>query len=140
MRYLVLAALLAATPAIAAEPEYEIAFYYQPDSTGKNTLNKSIQLEDGELQIEESRNDGNNRFVERDATAEEADRIKTFVMQRIRDFEFVATDDLDAPKVEIRIEVNGNTREIEVEEIYAAGSVPALYLDIQKEFFNSAFE
>ena len=128
-----------AAAAAAADREIEITFYYQPDDTGRNTLNKSIEIDGDELTIEESRNDGANRYIERDATADEIALVETFVRQRIEAFEFKTTDRLDAPKVEIKFEFDGETRSIEVEEQYAAGEVPKTYIDLQKRFFEDLF-
>jgi hypothetical protein len=131
--------LFAATPALAGGEEYKIEFYLQPDSGGRGTLNKTVELDDRELTIEESRHDGNNRYLERDATDAEVRMIRRLVRERITQFEMEAGEEVDKPRVRIKFEFEGEDRGIEVEEHYPAGKVPAAYVTLQEFFFDSAF-
>ena len=141
MRFLTIALLiLFASPSHAAEGEFELKLYLQPDDTGQNTLNKSVRLRDGKLKIEESRNDGPNRLVRREATDTEIKLLTSFISQRLKSFDLVATEDQDMPRVEIQFEFDGNSKTIELEEYYAIGGVPAAYVDFQKAFFEDAFK
>ena len=48
MRFIILAlAFFVSLPVVAAEGEFELKLYLQPDTTGQNTLNKSVRLRDG---------------------------------------------------------------------------------------------
>ena len=140
----ILAAGLAA-PALGQQEfpedaEISIELYLQPDDTGENTLNKSVELEIDELTIEESRPEGENRYVERAPTAEETRRLMQLVYERTRGFELTADEGVDAPKVEVQIEFDGGSRSFEVEEEYPVGEVPQIYLDLQAMFFEDSFE
>ncbi|MEL6362948.1 MAG: hypothetical protein AAFR21_17900 [Pseudomonadota bacterium] len=128
------------TPALADDLEFEITFYLQPDSTGQNTLNKSIQIEGDEVTIEESRNEGRNRYVERKATSAEIALVEKLVRARIAGFDVAGAERPDAPRVEVEFEVDGGATTLEIEEIYPAGSVPDAYVDLQKVFFEDVFE
>ena len=139
----ILAAAFVAVSAAAAQAsdyEIEVKFYLQPDDTGQNTLNKSVEIDGDELTIEESRAEGNNRYIERTATADEIKFLEAFVRERINKFELAPTERLDAPKVEVAVEFDGNTRVIEIEEEYAVGQVPKHYLLLQERFFNDTFK
>lgn len=133
-------ALFLTFPALAEDLEFEITFYFQPDDTGNNTLNKSIEIDGDELTIEESHNDRPNRYEEREATEDEIAYVRSLVEERITGFEFAEGEDVDAPKVEIEFEFESGNRSIEVEEVYAAGSVPDEYMALQKRFFEDQFE
>ena len=140
MRFIIFAlAFFVSLPVVAAEGEFELKLYLQPDNTGQNTLNKSVRLRDGKLKIEESRNDGPNRLVRREATEAEIKILTSFISERLKSFELTATDDQDMPRVEVQFEFDGNSKTIELEEYYAIGGVPAAYVDFQKIFFEEVF-
>ena len=143
MRCLVMFACVAlaavAAPASAQDREVEISFYFQPDSSGENTLNTSVEIDGDEITIEESRNDGANRYVERDATADEIALIEEFVRARIAAIDLTEAERPDQPRVEIQFEFDAGARTIEVEEIYPAGAVPEDYIALQERFFEGVF-
>ncbi len=141
MRFFVMVcALLLAWPALAAESEFEMTLYLQPDDTGQNTQNKSVKLRGDQIRIEESQENVPNRVVKRTATAEEMELLRTLISERIKAIELTAAERLDMPRVEIQFEFDGNTRAIEIEEYYPIGGVPEVYIAVQELFFDDPFK
>ncbi len=139
LRTILATALLLPSPALSQDFEIEISFYLQPDRTGQNTENKSVALDGSELTIEES-GEPHNRYVERDATAEEAALLIELVRTRLAAVKFVGAERPEPPYVEVQFEFDGETRTAEVEEIYPLGAVPTAYVALQRRFFDAAFE
>ena len=119
--------------------ELNVTFYLQPDSTGNNTQNKSIEYRRGRIEIEESGED-RNRLEKFDADTDDVEALLGLIKGRIEGFEFAAAEDFDPPYVEVQFEFDGDARTIEMEEVYPAGKVPAELLDLQKKYFESVFE
>lgn len=139
MRVLILVLLVLGLPAAAQDVELEISFYLQPDGSGQNTRNKSIELDDGEVTIEESGEDS-NRYVERAATPEEIALITGLIKARFAAMDFTGAPRLDPPYIEVQFEFDGNIRKVEVEEVYPLGALPPAYLALQRRFFEDVFE
>ena len=143
------AALLAASVSLVAHAptnaddlrgvELNVTFYLQPDSTGNNTQNKSIEYRRGRIEIEESGED-RNRLEKFDADEDDVAALLALIKGRIQGFEFSAAEDFDPPYVEVEFEFDGDARTIEMEQVYPTGKVPAELLDLQKKYFNSVFE
>ncbi len=106
---------------------------------GKKTLNKSIELDEDELTIEEN-GETRNRYVERVATDAEADAIRAFVLSSFAGMELVASEDVDYPHVEVQVEFESGSAEAELTRIYPSGEVPPSVMDIQRLFFETQFE
>lgn len=139
MLRLALAFMVLATPAWGQDYELEITFYLQPDATGQNTQNKSIQLEDGALTIEESGIE-RNRYIEREATEAEIALITDLIRDRFAAVEFRGAERVRPPYIEVQFEFDGNTLSVEVEEVYTTGNLPSAYLALQRIFFEEPFE
>ena len=139
MRFWVaIAALMAASGAAAQDFEIEIAFYLQPDSSGGKTENRSIKLEDGELELE-AHNSVEDVYTERDATAEEVEFLVALTKERFAAVEFVAGPRIDYPLVEVQLEFDGNNVAMELEYEFPVGDVPDVFVDLQERFFAGAF-
>lgn len=125
----------------AQNAEFEIRFYLQPDSTGDNTLNKSVEIDDDlELTIEESRNEGRNRYIERDATPDEISAIETLIRERLAAYSTQVQERPDYPRIEVGLEIDSGAVTLEIEEHYPLGALPAAYLALQDRFFEDRFE
>ncbi len=137
---LIAAAMICATGALSAQ-EYEVTLYLQPDRTGNNTLNKSVELdlEDGEITIEES-GETANRYEDRDVTEGEAAAVIAFVETGIAGLDLSLGEQPDYPRVEVQVEIDTGTTIIEIESHYPAGAVPGDVLDFQRAFFEDIFE
>lgn len=124
--------------AIAAQGEgieYEIALYLQPDRTGQNTQNKSIELDEDEVTIEES-GETQNRYVERDASAGEASAIGDFVATFFEGLELAPSEDVAYPHVEVQVEFQTGAMEAELTRVYPVGGVPPEVVALQRQFFE----
>ena len=130
---------LAAGSSVAGEVEFEIVLYLQPDGTGQSTENKSVELDEGELTIEES-GETRNRYDKRDATAKEAAAIEAFIMTAFQTFAFRPTEDVPYPHVEVQVEFKTGASEAEITRIYPSGALPAEVMEIQDAFFNDRFD
>ena len=130
---------VAGTVAQADDIEYEITLYLQPDRSGANTQNKSIELEGDELTIEES-GEARNRYDEREATKREMRAIIAFVEGAVQNVDLTQAPKPDYPHIEVQVEVQTGATELEVTRIYPAGALPADVMDIQNRFFETVFE
>jgi hypothetical protein len=141
MRYVVPVWLMvAALPGMAAAQDFEIAFsfYLQPDSSGANTENRFIKLEDGELQLE-AHNAVENLYTDRDATRDEVDDLIALAQAQVASVAFAAGPRIDYPHVEVQIEFDGNNVAMELDYVFAPGTVPQVFVDLQERFFADAF-
>ncbi len=130
---------LAATVAAADEVEYEIVLYLQPDRSGQNTQNKSIELDGDELTIEES-GEVSNRYEERAPTEIEVEAIIAFAENGFEGLDFAPTAEVNYPKVEVQIEIKTESLEAEVTRSYRSGALPEAVMGIQAMFFDTAFD
>lgn len=131
-------AVMLAGATSAQEYEIEFSFYMQPDSSGSNTENRSIKLEEGELELE-AHNAVEEVYIERDATAEEIDYLVALARTQFTEIEFVAGPRIDPPYVEVEVAFDGNNVSMELEYEFARGDVPDMFVDLQKRFFAGAF-
>lgn len=132
-------ATMVVTGAVADEIEYEIVLYLQPDRTGQNTQNKSVELDGDEITIEES-GETQNRYEEREPKRREAKAVREFVEDAFKGLKIEGTEDIDYPYIEVQVEFQSGTTEAEITRIYPIGGLPKDVMKIQEMFFNDSFE
>ncbi|MEM1131044.1 MAG: hypothetical protein AAGH83_11060 [Pseudomonadota bacterium] len=121
------------------EIEYEIVFYFQPDRTGENTQNKSIELDADTLTIEES-GEAANLLIERAPTEAEAAQIESFVRKAFENLTLAPSAEIDDPYIEVQVEFKTGAMEAELARTYPAGALPEDVLSLQRLFFEDAFQ
>lgn len=125
-------------PVAAQDYEIEISFYLQPDGTGSNTENRSIALEDGEIEIEGHNADESVRATPA-ATPEEIADLTALVAARFASLALTAAPDLDYPYIEVQIEFDGGATAAEIEYLFPPGGVPQDLVALQSRYFSGAF-
>mgnify|MGYP001827089892 CR=1 FL=1 len=60
--------------------------------------------------------------------------------ERVSAFDFSVAERVNAPRVEIQFEFDGDHQSLEVEDFYPAGAVPEDLVNFQKMFFEDIFE
>lgn len=138
MRAAVLALALTG-PAAAQGVEVEIQVLWEPDGTGERTENVSVHYEDGEIEIEENAGD-NHRYVEREARPGEGEALVNLVRARLAWFDWAGGPEVDPPYLVLRIELEGESRELELEERYPVGGVPPELTDLMARYFETVWE
>lgn len=128
-----------ALPAAAGDYEITLELRFQPDDTGARTENKEVQFDGDGITIEEN-GPGLRVYEERPATAEDGRLLEAFLRERFAAVEFAGGERVRRPSVEVKIEFDGETREVEITETYPAGDVPAAVVALQRRFFSAAFE
>ena len=117
-----------------AEEELEIEFRYWPDRSG-NVVDQYLDVEEDEMEI--SQVDG-ARDVDIDS--------ETFRELRAAVVAFVGGaipeegDVVPPPFVEVKMEYQSNSIEIEVARFYAEGQVPEDLVALQRQYFETVFE
>ncbi len=137
----ILMALLAAWPGLAAADAAEWGFElrFQPDDTGMSTTSKSVRLEDGELEIEES-GETRDRLVERNATDAEAALLMALVTEALAAVRLEPGGGVARPHVEVILEWESGDTEVEITRLYPAGAVPADIVAAQRAFFETVYD
>lgn len=118
-----------------AEREVEIEFRFQPDSSGKETRNQGIKVEDDKAEIYL---DGEEWKIDRSKV--DSDALFKMVIQEIMGFEFVEGKKVRPPYIEVKMEFSGEDREIEVSRSYPAGEVPQNFIQIQTRYLKEVWK
>ncbi len=131
--YAAAASILWLTPA-AAEEELEIEFRYWPDRSG-NVVNQYLDVEEDEMEI--SQVDGASEVEIGSETFRELRAVVVaFVSGAIPE----EGDVIAPPFVEVKMEYQSNSIEIEVARFYPEGQVPEDLVALQRQYFGTVFE
>ena len=123
-------------PLCAADIELSVEFRNHPDRSGSKTTNQSISMEDGEVEIDFGGPEGE---MEREVSDEEFAAVLALVQKAVNRFECVEGEEMEGAYVEVKLEFEGEDREIEVTEIFKAGSVPEQYVTLQEKYFETIY-
>ena len=129
----VAAIILCPVPA-AAEEELEIEFRYWPDRSG-NVVNQYLDVEEGEMEI--SQVDG-ARDV--DIGSETFRELRAIVVAFVGGAVPEDGDVIVPPFVEVKMEYQSNSIEIEVARFYPEGQVPEDLVALRRQYFETVFE
>ena len=136
MSRLCLFVLLLGVASIAkADMEIEIEFRLQPDSTGGNTRNQGIKIEDDEAEIYL---DGRERDI--DAAKVDSKQLFELVETSVQNFKMEEGKRVRPPYVEVKMEFSGEDREIEVSYSYPSGEVPAELVKLQEKYLDEVWK
>ncbi len=127
------AIVLCQAPA-AAEEELEIEFRYWPDRSG-NVVNQYLDVEEDEMEI--SQVDG---ATDVEIGSETFRELRAVVVAFVSDAIPEEGDAISPPFVEVKMEYQSNSIEIEVARFYPEGQVPADLVALQRHYFETVFE
>ena len=125
----VAAIILCPVPA-AAEEELEIEFHYRPDRSG-NVVNQYLDVEEDEIEI--SQVDG-ARHV--DIGSETFRELRAVVVAFLGGAIPEEGDAIAPPFVEVKMEYQSDSIEIEVARFYPEGQVPDDLVALQRQYFE----
>lgn len=139
MRPCVLCFLLAITPLAVIADEMSLVIYFQPDSSGDNTERNELEIDETELKAEHSA-DRLYELADREATADEINELRKLISSRIQSFQPDDMPRIKYPRLEVELEIKGANHSIEVEERYAVGELPEIYVKFQQLFFEKIYK
>lgn len=130
------AALAGSAGALQAQ---ELTFRITLEPAEGETVERIVEIEGDQLTVAQV-DEGNPIYEER--TVEEADReaIRTLLRDRVAAMDFTSEATAEAPRYTVEIEWDGEARQVQVEEVYAEGSLPAALVDAQGQFYEQPLE